>query len=558
MALDITPEQRTIGQANFHRTVGKLAEGTGAQQGVTRRRFMQGLVAAGAVLPVSAAAYFGYSSNNGGAFRPVKAGLIGAGDEGGVLVGDHNPRYVEFVAYSDIRPTNWKRIFDDEQRTNPRSPRRGFNHHYGERSRDKIRRYENYHDLLADQNIEMVVIALPLHLHAQATIDALRAGKHVLCEKLMARNIRDCKAMIREARQADRLLAVGHQRHYSMLYAHATEVVNSGVLGDVKHIRALWHRNNVTPVVENGREVIDSETGRPRLRDSWRPLIHADDRRVLNDAAKLRRYGYKSLNELIRWRLYHRTGGGLMAELGSHQLDACSIFLGKTRDHHVYPLAVTATGGKHSYQDDREIEDHVYCIYEFPGKNYNSNQPARDRNGRPIQNDVVTVTYSSINTNAFEPYGECVMGSKGTLVVESEQSVMLWGSGGRSTAVSVTTTGGRPALDASDSVSPGAQQAAATGAQALGQGPPSRGYKEEMEHLAWCIRMRNEGSSRDRSELRPRCDGQAAMDDAIIALAANAAMETQRRIDFDPRWFQVPEDPTQDVNPDWDPRPEQV
>src|SRR5204863_9358083 len=137
------------------------------------------------------------------------------------------------------------------------------------------------------------------------------------------------------------------------------------------------------------------------------PEIKAEDKRAL-EADVQRKWGYKSMNELVRWRLYKRTGGGLMAELGSHQLDACSIFLGKVK-----PLAVTAVGGKHFYQDDREIEDHVYCTYEFPGKNYDKNRPTHD-------NDIVVVTYSSISTNDFEPYGECVMGSKGTMIVEQE------------------------------------------------------------------------------------------------------------------------------------------
>src|SRR5262249_31167952 len=143
--------------------------------------------------------------------------------------------------------------------------------------------------------------------------------------------------------------------------------------------------------------------------------------------------GFDDLNQLVRWRLYRKTGGGLMAELGSHQLDACSIFLGKRK-----PLAVCGTGGKHFYKDDREVEDHVYCTFEFPGDNYNRDARRYDAQGRPQYNDVVTVTYSSISTNSFEPYGECVMGSKGTLVVDSEQSVMLWGQDGRSTAVTVS------------------------------------------------------------------------------------------------------------------------
>src|SRR5205085_8956473 len=128
----------------------------------------------------------------------------------------------------------------------------------------------------------------------------------------------------------------------------------------------------------------DPQTGEIVYRDGWRPDIREDDRKAL--AGRIRQLGYKSMEELVRWRLYHRTGGGLMAELGSHQLDACSIFLGK-----VHPLAVTGVGGKLFYHDDREVDDHVFVTFEFPGKHY-----AQDKN------DVVVVTYSSINTNSFE------------------------------------------------------------------------------------------------------------------------------------------------------------
>jgi predicted dehydrogenase len=351
------------------------------------------------------------------------------------------------------------------------------------------------------------------------------AGKHVLCEKLMAWNIRQCKDMIAKADQTRKLLSIGHQRHYSMLYAHANEVIGRDILGDIQHIRALWHRNNTR---SNPRE--EQRAERPFI-DGWRPLIADEDRRELT-ADRLRELDYRSIEELVRWRLYRRTGGGLMAELGSHQLDACSIFLGKKR-----PLSVTAVGGKQFYgvgshpPDDREVEDHVYCIYEFPGKQYD-----RDRN------DIVTVTYSSISTNDFEAYGECVMGSKGTLVVEKEESAMLWAAQVantpiRSTEVTVNTSGSQPVLDASATTAPTERVARTTGQNSLGANPPSKGYREEMEHLAYCIRMQGQGMAADNAELKPRCDGRAAMSDAIVALVANKSMRTKQRIEFDPKWF---------------------
>ena len=139
-----------------------------------------------------------------------------------------------------------------------------------------------------EKEIEAVVIALPLHLHAPVAIDCLKAGKHVLCEKLMARNIGQCKEMIKAAEENDRILSIGHQRHYSMLYAHAVEVIKAGVLGDVKHIRALWHRNITWPRLDDKGE----QRGRSRStrQASWLPrrLDAADPERKTRTRSRTR------------------------------------------------------------------------------------------------------------------------------------------------------------------------------------------------------------------------------------------------------------------------------
>ena len=129
---------------------------------------------------------------------------------------------------------------------------------------------------------------------------------------------------------------------------------------------------------------------------------------------------------------------------------------------------------------------------------------------------------------------------------------MLYGTAGaataqRGTGVTVTTTGGRPALDASSSTDPGDRRAAEAGLGAVGIAPPSRGYREEMEHLAYCIRNRDQGTAADRERFQPRCGGRQAMADAIIALTANKAMSdpTNKRIVFQDDWF----DPTKDAVP---------
>jgi predicted dehydrogenase len=541
MALDLTAEQRDLGRENFNRVA----------DGLSRRGFMKSLAAAGAAVPVTAAVWFGYQSLRG---KPVKAALIGAGDEGGVLVGEHNKDFLEFVAVCDLRPYNLDlkenkppagRIFTGDARG---GVRKGFTKIYG-KDAEKIRAYRDYKELLAkEKDVEAVVIATPLVTHAPIAIDCMKAGKHVLCEKLMARTIKDCKEMIRVARETNRILSIGHQRHYSMLYAHATEVLTAGVLGDVKHIRALWHRNNSWPyeAPKDGPALAQGYPP-PKYRDGWYPPIYQADDDELRDKAK--QYGYKDLEELVRWRLYDRTGGGLMAELGSHQMDACSIFLGKVK-----PLSVTGVGGKFFYgpgANDRECEDGIFVTFEFPGAKH-----PRGKSKGADENDVVVVTYSSVNTNGFENYGECVMGSRGTMVVEKEEAVLLYsenmpgGKGGpRSTTVQVADAGGgKPALDTGGgSPSSGAVPArSATG----GAAAVSKGYREEMEDFAYCVRQWDakagyeaaaDGAFKQRV---PRCHGEVAMADAIIALTANLAMKKRKRVEFNPKWFDYKDDAT--------------
>lgn len=557
MAIELTPEQRQLGQENFARVA----------EGMTRRRFLKGAaIAAGAAIPVSAAVYFGYQSMSG---KPVKAALIGTGDEGGVLLGEHNPDYLNFIALCDIRPYNKRRIIDGEGKT---ALRKGYKVIYGAGAAAEVEEkhfYTDYREMLrAEKNIEAVVIALPLHLHAPVAIECMKIGKergkpiHVLCEKLMARTIGDCKKMIATAKDTGSILSIGHQRHYSMLYAHAHDIMESGVLGDIKHIRALWHRNfSWDWEAPKDKPELAQGVRQPRIRDGWFQPIYKMDYEALKDPLALQRYGYDSIEQLIRWRLYDKTGGGLMAELGSHQLDACSIFLGK-----VQPLAVMGVGTQSHFdnlksngdRNPRECDDHIFVTFEFPGKNH----PRGPNNGND-PNDVVVVTYSSISTNGFEPYGECVTGTRGTMLVEMEQRVMLFaeaqpGKKGSPKSMQVTVTSGdKTALDSGGTWGVAASVTAGPGAGPAGSGagPISRGYREEMEDFAYCVRLwdpklgyaqSDDGTYRQRL---PRCHGKVAMADAIIALTANQAMKSRERIKFDPKWFdpaapETPEDRT--------------
>ncbi|WP_439626932.1 Gfo/Idh/MocA family protein [Gemmata sp.] len=574
MALDLTPEQKATGKANFEQAAGDLARagkmntmavgGTPVREGdkpappPDRRDFLKVGLAAGAVVPVSAAVYYGYQSWKGN--KAVRTALIGTGDEGGVLIGDHNPEFNEFVAVCDVRPSNLDRIFDGE----PAGPRKGLNKIYGKDTAAKIARYDDVEKLLADKSklgLEAVVIATPLNTHDVIAKKCMDAGLHVLCEKLMARTIGKCKGMTQYAKEKGLLLSVGHQRHYSTLYAQALEVINAGVLGDIKHIRAQWPRNNsfLFSATEAEKAKFAPGFDLPYFRDGWcKPILKQDADALSPERLQqlafgdVDQYGFKDVKELVRWRLYDKTGGGLMAELGSHQLDASSIILG-----HVHPLAVSGIGGKFFYgpgRNDRESDDGVFVTYEFPGPTH----PKGAKKGTN-ENDIVIVTYSSFNTNSFEDYGECVMGSRGTMILSKEAEVYLYkepepgkkDSGGRDTKVTVGT-GGKdgPALVSTSTWGGGGGAAISKAPGAGAWDSAVRGYRTEMEHFAYCLRRWQElkqpvSYEKDKdghlkhADIIPRCHGEVAMADAILALTGNMAMAKKERIVFEEDWFKT-------------------
>ncbi|MFM8406401.1 MAG: Gfo/Idh/MocA family protein, partial [Pirellulaceae bacterium] len=233
----LSADEKKVGQDNYYEALG-----------VTRRDFLRGVVGTGAMSGAGLGAmYFGYST----IADPVRVGIIGVGDEGNVLIGGCTPEYVRVVAIADIRPSSIHRAFHgDWSSPAAQTARPGLIAKAGYSSYEEARKNVKVYDtknggmqaLLDDPDIEAVIIALPLHLHAPIAVQAMQRGKHVLTEKLMAHNVAQCKVMARVAREKNLHLATGHQRHYSVLYDNAVHLIQQGVLGQLHHIRAQWHR----------------------------------------------------------------------------------------------------------------------------------------------------------------------------------------------------------------------------------------------------------------------------------------------------------------------------
>ena len=148
----------------------------------------------------------------------------------------------------------------------------------------------DYRALLDRKDLDAVIVATPLGLHAQHVIPALESGHHVYGEKTMAYTLEDAAKIVNATSLHKRIFQVGHQYRYSPWIRAAVARVQQGEIGDVTHIMAYWNRNN-----------------------NWR--------RPVPDP---------SLERLINWRLYNQWSLGLLAELGSHHMDIANWVFGST------------------------------------------------------------------------------------------------------------------------------------------------------------------------------------------------------------------------------------
>lgn len=184
----------------------------------------------------------------------------------------------------------------------------------------KARKYSDYRKLLEAKDIDGVIISTPLNWHAPIVLDALSAGKHVFCEKAMARTMDECKAILDAHYKSDKVLYFCMQRMYDEKYIKGMQMIHSGLIGDVVGMRCHWFRNA-----------------------DWRRPCPSPE-----------------LERQINWRLYKESSGGLMTELASHQLEICTWAAS-----HKMPETIMGLGDIVYWKDGREVYDNVNVLYRY-------------------------------------------------------------------------------------------------------------------------------------------------------------------------------------------------
>ena len=231
---------------------------------------------------------------------PVKMGLIGYGPQGREIARNlAQLPSAPLVAVSD----NYGAMLRRAKREHP-----------------KAKGYENYGDLLKDENVEGVIIATAPHDHKDIVQAALKAGKHVYCEAPLGGTAADAKAIAQAAKanpaqnfQAGLQYRSEPQRHFMFPFMRA------GAIGKAVHARTQWHKKT-----------------------SWR--------RVSPNATR---------EKAINWRLNPELSPGLAGEIGMHQADLVNYFL------KLQPIAVNGFGNTIQWRDGRKVPDTVNLVYQY-------------------------------------------------------------------------------------------------------------------------------------------------------------------------------------------------
>jgi len=175
--------------------------------------------------------------------------------------------------------------------------------------------FDDYRELLALKELDAVIVATPDHWHAIASIDAMKAGKDVYCEKPLAHTVYEGRKMVSTARELGRVVQTGSMQRSWRDFRHACELVTNGYLGEISRVLV----NVGDPAMEcdlpgeslPGNLDWDRWVGPAAMRDFSQVLAPPPE----ND-------------EWPQWRLYREFGGGILADWGAHMFDIAQWGLG--------------------------------------------------------------------------------------------------------------------------------------------------------------------------------------------------------------------------------------
>jgi len=345
------------------------------------------------------------------------------------------------------------------------------------KSRAQPKKYSDYRNLLADHDVDAVVIATPDHWHALMFIDACNAGKDVYVEKPLSLTVVEGRRMVETARRTNRVTQVGINRRSAPFLREAAEFVQSGGIGQVTVARS-YHILNQWPA-----GIGSPPDSAPPNENEWE--------RWLGPAPKV---PYNRNRTYYNFRWFYDYSGGQLTNFGVHYMDMMRWCLGQE-----YPRAVTAIGGKYAVQDNREIPDTLEAVWEF---------------------DRALVMFAQYNTNAAPGNVQNsemeLRGTKGTIYIHPDRWEVV------PEQVTEMTTFARTPLDRqSERAYPASRKPAMEPRIAKG----SQDTAFHARNFLDCV----------KSRARTNCDVETGHRSTAATLIANIAHRTHSYLEWDGR-----------------------
>jgi len=202
----------------------------------------------------------------------------------------------------------------------------------------------HYKEILSRKDIDAVIIAVPDFWHQQISIDAMRAGKHVYCEKPMVHAITEGPAVIKTQKETGKIFQVGSQGVSSLGNEKAKQLLKDGAIGQLNYAEGFWARHSPTgawqypiPADASGQTV------------DWESYISNTNKRAF-DAMRF-----------FRWRNYTDYGTGMAGDLFVHLFSSLHFITGSLGPNKIY-----AAGGLRYWKDGREVPDVLLGTFDYP------------------------------------------------------------------------------------------------------------------------------------------------------------------------------------------------
>jgi predicted dehydrogenase len=328
----------------------------------SRRGFLKSTAATGTVLLASE------YSRVFGANERLQVGLIGTGGRGTSVCREVMKNNCSMVATCDVAGFRLDR----------------FEKVVTEAKQDKPTRYSDYRKLLEHKSLDAVVIATPDHHHHTHLLAAMAAEKHTYIEKPLSKTIEEGREMVEAVRATKTIVQVGNQRHSGPHWKAARDVVQSNDFGDIVWVK-VWDCRNWTK-------------GDPFIPGKW---FGAAERQSINWDAFLGKAPKRDFNatRYFAWRWYWDYAGGLMTDIGAHQLDIVQWLGGVDA-----PKSVMANGGVYHFKH-WETPDVVHGVWDY-GK--------------------FAATFAVEFVNGADGVGCAIYGTKMTLIADADKEIRVY------------------------------------------------------------------------------------------------------------------------------------